>query len=224
MLVTNMLVSQGTSKYLVYKEIAPKGQVNHLHILAGEKLALTCSDMKIPNTIPFLNCDLVSRKPAGYKFLNVVDRPDGIYVGDVVNPKFEKLSRQTIIERSTPDSAFLIVLNEIFAEKYPDSTFVNKPVIMKFTPNIGSEHIGDYACTIGKMQITESYSCKIWYTKEMSYNWVFTDKFWLVPGTVVRAEYSDGNIYELEKFEDSNFVLQETTESVREALRMFFNR
>ena len=189
-----MLFSQ--SKYLVYKETTKSGHAINYQILAGKNYAVMCDDFnpKISEKMyPLLNCYLVSRKPAGYKFLHVVDRPDDIYVGDVANPKFEKLSRKAIVGRYMPDSAFLAVLNEIIAEKYPDSTFVGKPVIMKFTPNIGSERIGDYDCTIGKMQITESWSCKIWYTKMMDYNWVQTrGEFWLVPGTVVRAEYSDG--------------------------------
>ncbi|MBQ5457221.1 MAG: hypothetical protein IIT61_00695 [Bacteroidales bacterium] len=176
------------------------------------------------NLYPFLSCYLISRKPAGYKFLNVIDRPDEIYVGDVANSKFEKLSRKAIIERSKPDSAFLAVLNEIIAEKYPDSTFVDKPVIMKFTPNIGSERIGDYECTIGKMQITESWSCKIWYTKEINYNWVHHDEFWLVPGTVIRAEYSDGMVYSLESISDSELAVGNNTESVKAALHLFFGR
>ena len=221
-----MLFSQ--SKYLVYKETTKTGHTITYHILAGEKYAVSCSDFnpKISeNMYPLLSCYLVSRKPAGYKFLNVVDRPDEIYVSDVANSKFEKLSRKAIIEYSTPDSAFLAVLNEIIAEKYPDSTFVEKPTIMKFTPNIGSERIGEYDCTIGKMQITESWSCKIWYTKMMDYNWVQTrGEFWLVPGTVVRAEYSDGLVYSLESVSDSELVVANNTEFVKAALRLFLGR
>ena len=215
------------SKYLVYKETTKTGHTISFHILAGKNYAVMCDDFnpKISeNLYPFLSCYLISRKPAGYKFLNVIDRPDEIYVGDVANSKFEKLSRKAIIERSKPDSAFLAVLNEIIAEKYPDSTFVDKPVIMKFTPNIGSERIGDYECTIGKMQITESWSCKIWYTKEINYNWVHHDEFWLVPGTVIRAEYSDGMVYSLESISDSELAVGNNTESVKAALHLFFGR
>ena len=212
-------------KHLMYKEIFPKGVVYHVHVLAGENLALTCSDFKIPNTIPFLDCDLVSRKPAGYKMLDVIDR-DEIYVADVTSRKFNKLNKKAIIDIYTPDSAFISVFMKIAAENNysSDMLYMDYPVIMKFTPNIGTEKIGDYECTIGMMQVSESYSWKIWYTKAMNYNWAFHDVFWLVPGTVVRAEDSDNLVYELEKVEDSDFVLQETTESVREALRMFFNR
>ncbi|MBR6066447.1 MAG: hypothetical protein IKP45_01475 [Bacteroidales bacterium] len=226
-LVVNMLFAQGASKYLVYKETTKTGHTISFHILAGKNYAVMCDDFnpKISeNLYPFLSCYLISRKPAGYKFLNVIDRPDEIYVGDVANSKFEKLSRKAIIERSKPDSAFLAVLNEIIAEKYPDSTFVDKPVIMKFTPNIGSERIGDYECTIGKMQITESWSCKIWYTKEINYNWVHHDEFWLVPGTVIRAEYSDGMVYSLESISDSELAVGNNTESVKAALHLFFGR
>lgn len=226
-LVVNMLFAQGASKYLVYNETTKTGHTISFHILAGKNYAVMCDDFnpKISeNLYPLLSCYLISRKPAGYKFLNVIDRPDEIYVGDVVNSKFEKLSRKAIIERSKPDSAFLAVLNEIIAEKYPDSTFVDKPVIMKFTPNIGSERIGDYECTIGKMQITESWSCKIWYTKEINYNWVHHDEFWLVPGTVIRAEYSDGMVYSLESISDSELAVGNNTESVKAALHLFFGR
>ncbi|MBQ2573754.1 MAG: hypothetical protein II575_05985 [Bacteroidales bacterium] len=226
-LVVNMLFAQGASKYLVYNETTKTGHTISFHILAGKNYAVMCDDFnpKISeNLYPFLSCYLISRKPAGYKFLNVIDRPDEIYVGDVANSKFEKLSRKAIIERSKPDSAFLAVLNEIIAEKYPDSTFVDKPVIMKFTPNIGSERIGDYECTIGKMQITESWSCKIWYTKEINYNWVHHDEFWLVPGTVIRAEYSDGMVYSLESISDSELAVGNNTESVKVALHLFFGR
>lgn len=226
-LVVNMLFAQGASKYLVYKETTKTGHTISFHILAGKNYAVMCDDFnpKISeNLYPLLSCYLISRKPAGYKFLNVIDRPDEIYVGDVANSKFEKLSRKAIIERSKPDSAFLAVLNEIIAEKYPDSTFVDKPVIMKFTPNIGSERIGDYECTIGKMQITESWSCKIWYTKEINYNWVHHDEFWLVPGTVIRAEYSDGMVYSLESISDSELAVGNNTESVKAALHLFFGR
>lgn len=226
-LVVNMLFAQGASKYLVYNETTKTGHTISFHILAGKNYAVMCDDFnpKISeNLYPFLSCYLISRKPAGYKFLNVIDRPDEIYVGDVANSKFEKLSRKAIIERSKPDSAFLAVLNEIIAEKYPDSTFVDKPVIIKFTPNIGSERIGDYECTIGKMQITESWSCKIWYTKEINYNWVHHDEFWLVPGTVIRAEYSDGMVYSLESISDSELAVGNNTESVKAALHLFFGR
>lgn len=226
-LVSNMLFAQSTSKYIVYKETTKTGHTINYHILAGEKYAVMCSDFEqkfSENMYPLLSCYLLSRKPAGYKFLNVIDRPDEIYVGDVANPKFEKLSRKAIIERSKPDSAFLAVLNEIIAEKYPDSTFVDKPVIMKFTPNIGSERIDEYDCTIGKMQITESWSCKIWYTKEINCNWVHHDEFWLVPGTVIRAEYSDGMTYCLESISDSELTVGNNTESVKAALRLFFGR
>lgn len=226
-LVVNMLFAQGASKYLVYNETTKTGHTISFHILAGKNYAVMCDDFnpKISeNLYPLLSCYLISRKPAGYKFLNVIDRPDEIYVGDVANSKFEKLSRKAIIERSKPDSAFLAVLNEIIAEKYPDSTFVDKPVIMKFTPNIGLERIGDYECTIGKMQITESWSCKIWYTKEINYNWVHHDEFWLVPGTVIRAEYSDGMVYSLESISDSELAVGNNTESVKAALHLFFGR
>lgn len=215
------------SKYLVYKEMTKTGHSIHFHILAGEKYAVSCSDFnpKISkNMYPPISCYLLSRKPAGYKFFDVVDRPDEIYVGDVANLKFKKLSRKAIIEHSTLDSELLAVLNEIIAEKYPDSTFVEEPVVMKFTPNIGSERIGDYDCTIGNMQITESESCKIWYTKEINYNWVHYDKFWLVPGTVVRAEYSDGMVYSLESISDSELAVGNNTESVKAALHLFFRR
>jgi hypothetical protein len=214
------------SKYLVYKEIFPRGDVYHVHVLAGEKLALVCSDLKIPNTIPFLDCDLVSRKPAGYKILHVVDGKEEIYVADVTMPKFNKISKKSIAECCTLDSALVAFFKKLAVENnYSDTVSLDEPVIMKFTPNIGTERIGDYECTIGTMQVSESYSWKIWYTKAMNYNWTFLDEvFWLVPGTVVRAEDSGNLVYELEKIEDSNFVLQETTESVREALRMFFNR
>jgi hypothetical protein len=226
MLVSAFVFAQNgkASKYLVYKEIFPRGDVYHVHVLAGEKLALTCSDLKLPNTIPFLDCNLVSRKPAVCKFLNVIARPDEIYVSDVAYSKFEKLNRKAIIEHSTIDSAFLAVLNKIIAEKYPDSIIVEKPIIMKFTPNIGSERIGDYDCTIGKMQITESESCKIWYTKEINYNWVHLDEFWLVPGTVIRAEYSDGMTYFLESISDSELAVGDNTQSVKAALHLFFGR
>jgi hypothetical protein len=128
-----------------------------------------------------------------------------------------------------PDSAFMAVLNEIIAEKepsFPAPTIVSEPVIMKFTPNIGSERIGEYDCTIGKMQITESWSCKIWYTKDINYNWVHIihGEFWLVPGTVIRAEYSDGMTYCLESFSDSELIVGDNTESVKSALRLFFGR
>lgn len=217
------------SKYLVYKETTKTGHAINYHILAGEKYAVSCSDFnpKISEKMyPLLSCYLESRKPAGYKFLNVVDRPDEIYVGDVANSKFEKLSRKAIIEHSTLDSAFLAVLNEIFAEKYPDFIIVEKPIIMKFTPNIGSERIGDYNCSIGNMQITESESCKIWYTKDINYNWVHIihGEFWLVPGTVVRAEYSDGMVYSLESISDSELAVGNNTESVKAALHLFFGR
>ncbi len=229
MLVSVFVFSQNgkASKYLVYKETTKTGHSINYHILVGEKYAVTCSDFnpKVSEKMyPLLSCYLLSRKPAGYKFLNVIDRPDEIYVGHVANPKFEKLSRKAIIERSKPDSAFIAVLNEIIAEKYPDSTFVDKPVIMKFTPNIGSERIGDYDCTIGKMQITESESCKIWYTKEINYNWVHLDEFWLVPGTVIRAEYSDGMTYFLESISDSELAVGDNTQSVKAALHLFFGR
>ncbi len=223
--VATMLFSQ--SKYLVYKETAKTGHTITYHILAGEKYAVSCSDFnpKISEKMyPLLSCYLESRKPAGYKFLNVVDRPDEIYVSDVAYSKFEKLNRKAIIEHSTIDSTFLAVLNKIIAEKYPDSIIVEKPIIMKFTPNIGSERIGDYDCTIGKMQITESWSCKIWYTKEINYNWVHHDEFWLVPGTVIRAEYSDGMTYCLESISDSELAVGDNTESVKAALRLFFGR
>lgn len=215
------------SKYLVYKETAKTGHTITYHILAGEKYAVSCSDFnpKISEKMyPLLSCYLVSRKPAGYKFLNVVDRPDEIYVGDVANSRFEKLSRKAIIERFTPDSTILAVLNEIIAEKYPDSTFIKKPTIMKFTPNIGSERIGEYDCTIGKMQITESWSCKIWYTKEINYNWAHHDVFWLVPGTVIRAEYSDGLVYSLDNVSDMDMEVDDNTESAKTALHLFFGR
>ena len=215
------------SKYLVYKETTKTGYTVNYHILAGEKYAVSCPDFKqevSEKKYPFLSCYLISRKPAGYKFLNVIARPDEIYVADVAYSKFEKLNRKAIIEYSTLDSAFLAVLNEIIAEKYPDSTIVEKPVLMKFTPNVGSERIGDYDCTIGKMQITESESCKIWYTKEINYNWVHHEEFWLVPGTVIRAEYSDGMTYCLESFSDSELVVGDNTESVKSALRLFFGK
>lgn len=220
-----MLFSQ--SKYLVYKETTKTGYTVNYHFLAGEKYAVSCPDFeqKVSEKMyPFLSCYLVSRKPAGYKFLNVIARPDEIYVSDVAYSKFEKLSRKAIIENSTLDSAFLAVLNEIIAEKYPDSIIVEKPIIMKFTPNIGSERVGDYDCTIGKMQITESESCKIWYTKEINYNWVHLDEFWLVPGTVIRAEYSDGMTYCLESVSDSELAVGDITESVKAALHLFFGR
>ena len=216
------------SKYLVYKETTKTGHTINYHILAGEKYAVSCSDFnpKISEKMyPLLSCYLESRKPAGYKFLNVVDRPDEIYVGDVANSKFEKLSRKAILERMVPDSLLLATINKMIAEKeYPDLVIVDEPVIMKFTPNIGSEYVGGYDCTIGNMQITESESCKIWYTKEINYNWVHHDKFWLVPGTVVRAEYSDGMTYCLESFSDSELVVGDNTESVKAALRLFFGR
>lgn len=226
MLVSAFVFAQNgkASKYLVYKEVLPNGDVYYLHVLVGENLALTCSDLKIPNTIPFLSCDLVSRKPAGYKMLDVVDR-DEIYVADVTSRKFNKLSKKTIIDSYRPDSAFVAVFKKIAAERnYSDTILLDEPVMMKFTPNIGTERIGDYDCIVGMMQVSESYSWKIWYTRSMNYNWVFNDVFWLVPGTVVRAEDSGNLVYELEKVEDSDFVLQENTESVREAMRMFFNR
>lgn len=223
-----MLFAQGASKYLVYNETTKTGHTISFHILAGKNYAVMCDDFnpKISeNLYPLLSCYLISRKPAGYKFLNVIDRPDEIYVGDVAYSKFEKLNRKAIIEHSTIDSAFLAVLNKIIAEKYPDSIIVEKPIIMKFTPNIGSERIGDYDCTIGKMQITESESCKIWYTKMMDYNWVQTrGEFWLVPGTVVRAEYSDGMVYSLESISDSELAVGNNTESVKAALHLFFGR
>ncbi len=217
------------SKYLVYKETTKTGYTINYHILAGEKYAVRCPDFeqKVSEKMyPFLSCYLVSRKPTGYKFLNVIARPDEIYVSDVAYSKFEKLNRKAIIEHSTIDSAFLAVLNKIIAEKYPDSIIVEKPIIMKFTPNIGSERIGDYDCTIGKMQITESESCKIWYTKDINYNWVHIihGEFWLVPGTVVRAEYSDGMVYSLESISDSELAVGNNTESVKAALHLFFGR
>ena len=215
------------SKYLVYNEMTKTGHTISFHILAGKNYAVMCDDFnpKISeNLYPFLSCYLISRKPAGYKFLNVIARPDEIYVSDVAYSKFEKLNRKAIIEHSTIDSAFLAVLNKIIAEKYPDSIIVEKPIIMKFTPNIGSERIGDYGCTIGKMQITESESCKIWYTKEINYNWVHLDEFWLVPGTVIRAEYSDGMTYCLESISDSELAVGDNTQSVKAALHLFFGR
>ncbi len=223
------LFAQGASKYLVYNETTKTGHTISFHILAGKNYAVMCDDFnpKISEKMyPFLSCYLVSRKPTGYKFLNVIARPDEIYVSDVAYSKFEKLNRKAIIEQSTIDSAFLAVLNKIIAEKYPDSIIVEKPIIMKFTPNIGSERIGDYDCTIGKMQITESDSCKIWYTKEINYNWVHIihGEFWLVPGTVVRAEYSDGMVYSLESISDSELAVGNNTESVKAALHLFFGR
>ncbi len=217
------------SKYLIYNETTKTGHTISFHILAGKNYAVMCDDFnpKISeNMYPFLSCYLVSRKPTGYKFLNVIARPDEIYVSDVAYSKFEKLNRKAIIEHSTIDSAFLAVLNKIIAEKYPDSIIVEKPIIMKFTPNIGSERIGDYDCTIGKMQITESESCKIWYTKDINYNWVHIihGEFWLVPGTVVRAEYSDGMVYSLESISDSELAVGNNTESVKAALHLFFGR
>lgn len=229
MLVSVFVFAQNgkASKYLVYKETTKTGYTINYHILAGEKYAVRCPDFeqKVSEKMyPFLSCYLVSRKPAGYKFLNVIARPDEIYVSDVAYSKFEKLNRKAIIEHSTIDSAFLAVLNKIIAEKYPDSIIVEKPIIMKFTPNIGSERIGDYDCTIGKMQITESESCKIWYTKEINYNWVHLDEFWLVPGTVIRAEYSDGMTYFLESISDSELAVGDNTQSVKAALHLFFGR
>ena len=213
------------SKYLVYNEVFPNGDVYHVHILASEKLALTCTDLKIPNTIPFLDCNLVSRKPASYKMLHVVDGKEEIYVADVNMPKFNKISKKSIVESYMLDSALVALFKKFAVENnYSDTVSLDEPVIMKFTPNIGTERIGDYDCIVGMMQVSESYSWKIWYTGSMNYNWVFNDVFWLVPGTVVRAEDSGNLVYELEKVEDSDFVLQENTESVREALRMFFNR
>ena len=213
------------SKYLVYNEVFPNGDVYHVHILVSEKLALTCTDLKIPNTIPFLDCNLVSRKPASYKMLHVVDGKEEIYVADVTMPKFNKISKKSIVESYMLDSALVALFKKFAVENnYSDTVSLDEPVIMKFTPNIGTERIGDYDCIVGMMQVSESYSWKIWYTRSMNYNWVFNDVFWLVPGTVVRAEDSGNLVYELEKVEDSDFVLQENTESVREALRMFFNR
>ena len=226
MLVSAFVFAQNgkASKYLVYKEIFPKGNIYHVHVLAGEKLALTCSDLKLPNTIPFLECNLVSRKPAGCKMLDVFDR-DEIYVAEVTYRKFNKLNKKTVIDSYKLDSALIAFFKKIAVENNESDTLsLGEPVIMKFTPNIGTERIGNYECIIGTMQVSKSYSWKIWYTKARAYNWAFNDVFWLVPGTIVRAEDSDNLVYELEKVEDSDFVLQETTESVREALRMFFNR
>lgn len=232
MLVSVFVFAQNgkASKYLVYNETTKTGHTISFHILAGKNYAVMCDDFnpKISeNLYSLLSCYLISRKPAGYKFLNVIDRPDEIYVGDVANSKFEKLSRKSIMVKYAPDSAFMALLNEIIAEKepsFPAPTIVSEPVIMKFTPNIGSERIGDYDCTIGKMQITESESCKIWYTKEINYNWVHLDEFWLVPGTVIRAEYSDGMTYCLESISDSELAVGDNTQSVKAALHLFFGR
>ena len=234
MLVSAFVFAQNgkASKYLVYNETTKTGHTISFHILAGKNYAVMCDDFnpKISeNLYPLLSCYLISRKPAGYKFLNVIDRPDEIYVGDVANSKFEKLSRKSIMVKYAPDSAFMAVLNEMIAEKepsFPAPTIVSEPVIMKFTPNIGSERIGEYDCTIGKMQITESWSCKIWYTKDINYNWVHIihGEFWLVPGIVVRAEYSDGMVYSLESISDSELAVGNNTESVKAALHLFFGR
>ena len=225
------LFAQGASKYLVYNETTKTGHTISFHILAGKNYAVMCDDFnpKISeNLYPLLSCYLVSRKPAGYKFLNVIDRPDEIYVGDVANSKFEKLSRKAIMVKYAPDSAFLAFLNEMIAEKepsFPAPTIVSEPVIMKFTPNIGFERLGDFDCTIGEMQITESWNCKIWYTKMMDYNWVQTrGEFWLVPGTVVRAEYSDGLVYSLDNVSDMDIEVGDNTESAKSALSLFFGK
>lgn len=220
-----MTFGQNESKYLVYKETTKSDHSHLIHILAGKDLAVVYNDMKIPNPpLPLLNCNLVSRKPAGYRMLDVVDNEDGIYVCEVSNARFLTLSKKQIKERTTPDSTFMAILNDIIAKTYPDSVIENKPVVMKFTPNIGSEKIGSYDCTIGKMQITESYSCKIWYTKAMNYNWTFIDELWLVPGMVVRAEYSDGLTLNLESVTDSNLAIGNSTESVRKALHLLLGR
>ena len=208
-------------KHLVYKDISPKGYVGYqFHVLAGEKLALTYLESTIPLYGPFLDCDMVSRKPAGYKMLHVVDGKEDIYIADVTSPKFRKISKKSIIEDHKANSDFM----KTAMRNSADTAIFNEPILMEFTPNIGSGKIDNYDCTIGVMQISKSYSWKIWYTKEMSCNWVFHDYFWLVPGTIVRAEDSDGCVYALEIVEDTDFVLQETTESVREALRIFLNR
>ena len=226
MLVSALVFAQKdkASKHLVYKEINSKGYVYHFHVLAGEKLALTYSEITIPLHSPFLDCDMISRKPAGYKMLHVVDGKDGIYIADVTSPKFNKINKKSIIEDHKLDSALIAVFKKAAAENNADTAIFDEPPLMEFTPNIGKAKIDTYDCTIGVMQVTKSYSWKIWYTKEMSYNWVFHDYYWLVPGTIVRAEDSDGCVYALERIEDTDFVLQETVESVREALRIFLNR
>jgi len=213
------------SKYLVYKEMTRTGYTSFIHVLAGEKLALTYSDFKILRNNPFLDCDMVSRKPAGYKMLHVVDGKDEIYVADVTMPKFNKLSKKSIAECYTLDSALVAFLKNIDPErKDPYMLSLDEPTLMKFTPDIGTGKIGNYECTIGTMRISESYSCKIWYTKSMNYNWVFKDEFWLVPGTIVRAEYSNGMVYCLESVSDSELVVANNTESVKAALRLFLGR
>ena len=219
-----MLFSQ--SKYLVYKEMTRTGYTSFIHVLAGEKLALTYSDFKILKDNPFLDCDMVSRKPAGYKMLHVVDGKEEIYVADVTMPKFNKISKKSIADSYTLDSALVAFFKKLAVENNdPDTVSLDEPVIMKFTPNIGTERIGDYECTIGTMRVSESYSWKIWYTKAMTYNWAFhNDVFWLVPGTVVRAEDSGGMVYSLESVSDSELVVANNTESVKAALRLFLGR
>lgn len=222
------LFAQGASKYLVYKETTKTGHTSFIHVLAGENYAVTSYDCKpkaSDTTLPFLDCNIVCRKPAGYKLIHVVDRYDGIYVADVPHLKYTEINREKIIERMKPDPWLLAVMNEILTKEYPDSVYVDEPVIMKFTPNIGSERLGDFDCTIGEMQITESWNCKIWYTKMMDYNWVQTrGEFWLVPGTVVRAEYSDGLVYSLDNVSDMDIEVGDNTESVKAALSLFFGR
>ncbi|MBR5983176.1 MAG: hypothetical protein IK025_05595 [Bacteroidales bacterium] len=212
---------ENASKHLVYKEISPNGYVSHyFHVLAGKKLALTYSEFTILLYGPFLDCDMVSRNPAGYKMLHVVDGKEDIYIADVASPKFNKINKKSIIEDHKQNSDFM----KAAMVNSADTAIFDESVLMEFTPNIGKAKIDNYDCTIGVMQISKSYCWKIWYTKEINYNWVFNDYFWLVPGTIIRAEDSDGCVYALEREEDTDFVLQETAESVREALRIFLNR
>lgn len=59
----------------------------------------------------------------------------------------------------------------------------------------------------------------------MDYNWVQTrGEFWLVPGTVVRAEYSDGLVYSLDNVSDMDIEVGDNTESVKSALSLFFGK
>lgn len=209
------------SKYLVYKETTKLGQSSLVHILAGKDLAVVCYDLPIPSGLPFLNCDMVRRNPAVYRNLHVVDSNGDFMVADVTKAKLREISRESIIEQYTIDSTFMAMFSDV-AEL--SNGYIDEPVIMKYTPKLFTDRIGDYKCTVCDMRITETYSCRIWYTKSLYCNWVFNDVFWLVPGTVVRAEYSDGLVFTLEGIYDSDIVVEENSESVNKALRMFFYR